>query len=383
METLHPRSDSEYFRNFEDFARPATAAKPHALDRPRRPRWTTLAFLGVLVAVLAACSGPADESASSTESAVTGGRWTLSSDALTAGAKVRLTYEGAVKWTGASACGGKLLPGSKVVGGYLMDHFKVITSVGGYACRRNTANTSQMSVHGTGRALDVMVPEAGGAANSAQGDKIANWLVKNAQSIGVDLIIWNRSIWRANGTNASVYGGPIPHTDHVHVELTSEAAKHTTQWFGGEVAGDPDSGSQPDETNPNGTDPELDAATPPVTPHPDAAPPKDAGKDAAPVTPPGEPDAAPTTTPGDGTSEPPVPAPSTGLEVPGDEPGEKNSLPNHPTRPSVHDDGAPTPNSGCSAAPGSQAPTRPLGAGLALMLGLGAWLRRRRARRHD
>ena len=383
--TRHRRFGLVNSNGFADIGRSVPPAPRGDLDRWGGQRWTSLVALALLVALIAACSGPADEGASSsTDALATGGRWTLPSDVLSVGAKVRLTYEGAPKWTSAAACGGKLLPGGKVLGGYLMDHYPIITSVGGYSCRRNTANTSQMSVHGTGRALDVMVSEVGGVANSAQGDKIANWLVENAQSIGVDLIIWNRSIWRANGTNASAYRGPIPHTDHLHVELTSAASAKTKQWFADGSGVAADEGAAPDETETadGGADPAPQDPTtpPPADPVPAPADPADdaGAQDPTPVDPPAanEPDASPPAKTNVNSDLLPPKSASADTDSAGDTPGETNSLPDHPARSSP--DAKTTPNAGCSAAPGPRGPTRTRGASLALMLGLAAWLRRRR-----
>jgi MYXO-CTERM domain-containing protein len=323
------------------------------------------------VGLLAACSGT-DEKSDSTGSALAqSGRWTLPSAVRLAGAKVRLTYDDAPAWTNAKACGGKLKPGGRVLGEYLMDRFAAVTSVGGYSCRQNTANKSKMSVHGTGRALDVFVPKIGGAADNGQGDKVANWLVENAQEIGVQLVIWDRSIWRANGTNDAAYGGPHPHDDHLHVELTTEAAAQLTLWFddNGDAGTDDDAGMDTDadtDTDPD-TDPDTDDAS--TTPEPDAAPPpvKDAGAPDV-VAPPPPPVEAPDAAMIPGTLEPEPES-----EQPDDAPGETDSLPNRPARTS---DPA-SANAGCSTAP-ARGPTRSVGAGLALMLGLGAWLRRKR-----
>jgi MYXO-CTERM domain-containing protein len=380
VQPLHPRLDGNKPSNSSDL--PIRVAGD--LDRRRGARWIAAAGLLLLVGVVAACSGKGDDTDSSA-SAVTSGRWALPTDVLAVGAKVRLTYDEAPEWTTAKACGGKLRPGGHVLGEYLMDHFAIISSVGGYSCRRNTADRSRMSVHGTGRALDVFIPMVKGAANNAQGDKVANWLVKNAQSVGVQLIIWDRSMWRANGTNDVPYGGPVPHIDHIHVELTNEAAAQKTTWF--EDNGDGGDGSvdsgDPDATDvDSGTDDDDDAGTG-TTPRPDAAapPPKDAGtKDSAPTTPPpaDEPDAAEPTTPEQPPATDPSSDPSTSGTL-GDEPGETNSLPDRPESrktPSAADD-APADSGGCSAAPGSR-PTNTLLGGLGLMLGLGAWLRRRK-----
>ena len=49
----------------------------------------------------------------------------------------------------------------------------------------NTANAREMSVHGTGRAIDVMIPPVRrGVANAAVGDPIAHWLIRNASDVG-------------------------------------------------------------------------------------------------------------------------------------------------------------------------------------------------------
>ena len=161
------------------------------------------------MAVAAACSAPGESSASSESALAESGRWALPSAVLATGKTVRVAYDDAPKWTGSAACGGKLKPGGHKLGEYLLDHFAVVSSVGGYACRRNTADASRMSVHGTGRALDVFIPMAGGSADNGQGDKVANWLVMHSQQIGVQLVIWDHSIWRANGTNDARTAGPI------------------------------------------------------------------------------------------------------------------------------------------------------------------------------
>ncbi|MEZ4464481.1 MAG: hypothetical protein R3F43_08225 [bacterium] len=69
----------------------------------------------------------------------------------------------------------------------------------GYACRQ-IRGSSGMSVHGTGRALDIFVPLSGGAADNDLGDPIANWLVEHAE-IGVQLI-WDRTIWSGSRSPA-------------------------------------------------------------------------------------------------------------------------------------------------------------------------------------
>lgn len=242
-----------------------------------------LLAVGLVASAIAGCSG--DDLLGSESSEIAGERtWRLSPDAIAAGRVVRVTYDSAPAWRGQAACSGSLRDGTRVLGEFLSDRYDAIDTVGGYACRRNTADSSRMSVHGTGRALDLMIPKRGGGADSARGDIIANWLVMNAQRIGVQLIIWNRTVWRSNGTNAGPYSGPHPHDDHIHVEITNVAARKGTPWFAS--MDDGDGGIVDGSIMIDGaTDDDDDDAS--TTPRPDASkPPKDAGmKDSGSVTP--------------------------------------------------------------------------------------------------
>ena len=386
LQAVNPAKSPTFLQRVRSLARAS-------LDRRSFRSWIALVSLTVLVVLLAACSAQ-DDGAASTDSALgVKGRWSPPSDVLAVGAKVRVAYEDAPKWTGTAACGGKLKAGGHKLGEYLLDHFSDVSSVGGYACRRNTADSSRMSVHGTGRALDVFIPTANGAADNTKGDKVANWLVTHAQRIGVQLVIWDHSIWRANGTNDAVYGGPVPHIDHIHVELTNAASALSTPWFS-----DPSDGadaSTTTTTDDGGTD--DDATTDGGVAADGGAPSTDAGttsasdagstKDAAPGDPANDdgaqdpPDADVAAPPSTGSLDPA--APSDGLASAADDPGETNSLPDVPA--SKHRSSATTyaesmPNSGCSAAP--RAPLHHAGGSLALVLGLAgviaARLRRKR-----
>jgi hypothetical protein len=87
----------------------------------------------------------------------------------------------------------------------------------GFNCRPNTARPSEMSVHGTGRAVDFYPPD------KATGDQVAELCVVNQQRWGVQLVIWFRNDWMcADGWTD--YSGPNPHEDHLHIEQTIEAA---------------------------------------------------------------------------------------------------------------------------------------------------------------
>ncbi|WNG27301.1 hypothetical protein F0U62_27250 [Cystobacter fuscus] len=163
------------------------------------------------------------------QSVAIAGRWAPPSDVLNAGASQYMPYEGPP-----AVCAGGLLPGTREIGDWIRQHFPQATSYGGYACRGNTADPSVLSIHAAGRALDVFVPLSGGAADNTKGDAIGNHLIKNARYMGVLYIIWDQAQWSgsASGTKMSAYTGPNPHTDHLHVEFSTAAARdRATQFF--------------------------------------------------------------------------------------------------------------------------------------------------------
>lgn len=166
-----------------------------------------------------------------TESGISvAGRWKLPADVRAAGARARVSYDDGPAWN-SRLCAGGLRSGTQKLRAHLDQKFPDITSLQGYACRANTANTSRMSIHGTGRALDIFIPRSGSAADNTKGDKVANYLVANAQELQIQYMIWDRTQWRANGSNDAAYTGPNPHTDHLHVEITEEAASRNAPWY--------------------------------------------------------------------------------------------------------------------------------------------------------
>ena len=161
------------------------------------------------------------------------GGWVIPPEVRAIGDQQNVPYTGAGAWAGGANCGGGLLAGTREVGDYVKVKFAGVSGYGGYACRPNTANKAQLSVHGTGRAIDIMIPMKAGDADNATGDRIANYLVQNAKAIGVQFIIWDRNDWGASRALPKLrsYGGPNPHKDHIHVELTPAGARRMTEWF--------------------------------------------------------------------------------------------------------------------------------------------------------
>ncbi len=164
------------------------------------------------------------------------GPWDIPADVLAIGDTQYVSYTGAGPWVGESGCGGSLLAGTAQLRDWLLVAFPQVRSIGGYSCRAIVGDSSTMSVHATGRALDIMLPLDGGEADNDLGDPIGEWLIEHAEEIGIQYIIWDRWTWsasRAAGSKERSYGGAHPHHDHLHVELSPEAAAMRTPWFSG------------------------------------------------------------------------------------------------------------------------------------------------------
>ncbi len=163
-------------------------------------------------------------------------RWAIPPEVAAAGDQQDVSYTGAGAWHGSSSCAGGLLSGTAEFKNFILASFPQVSEVGGYNCRSIVGNSSRMSVHGTGRAIDIHIPTINGNADNAAGDPIGNWLIANAEAIGVQYIIWDRTQWtasRPDGSKSRRYGGAHPHNDHLHVELSPSGGLGNTDWFDG------------------------------------------------------------------------------------------------------------------------------------------------------
>jgi len=159
------------------------------------------------------------------------GRWQPSADVLAVGDTQQVTYNSAPAWDDGSNCSGGATDGALTLRDHLLGYFPQIASVGIYNCRV-IAGTNSMSLHGVGRALDVMIPTVGGDADNDLGDPIAAWLIENAAAIGMQTIIWDHRIWRVTyDPRIHEYTGSNPHVDHLHVEINVAAGNENQPWF--------------------------------------------------------------------------------------------------------------------------------------------------------
>jgi hypothetical protein len=149
------------------------------------------------------------------------GRWQPPAGARPVG------YDAAPRWKSDGSSCRKLLPGTEALRRKINATYSGVNATPPYNCRPQRNNPNVTSVHGIGRAIDIMIPMQGGKANRRVGDPVANYLAKNAKSLGVQYIIWDRTSWGATYPNGKLYSAykTIPHADHIHVELDLDGAK--------------------------------------------------------------------------------------------------------------------------------------------------------------
>jgi hypothetical protein len=144
-------------------------------------------------------------------------------------------YDDAAAWAGGKNCSGGFTVGAKRLQDWLRAMYGP-QKIQGYSCRPNTADRSKTSIHGVGRASDWFR----NAGNSAQAAQVANFIQRmsanraaQARAMGVQYWIWNRNQYQVknSGVVRSRYGGPNPHTDHVHIEQNLAGSRLQTSYW--------------------------------------------------------------------------------------------------------------------------------------------------------
>lgn len=134
-------------------------------------------------------------------------------------------------WQGARSCTGSVAPGARVFLAWALENFAPPMRSGGIYNCRTVVGGSTTSIHGEGRAIDLMLPTSGGRPteeSKAIGYEIVELLGRNGLELGIQCIIWDRTIWSALSPNGRVYTGTHPHYDHLHIELDRNAAQTLT-----------------------------------------------------------------------------------------------------------------------------------------------------------
>lgn len=132
----------------------------------------------------------------------------------------------AVTYDPATFDAGKASSGARELMAYALAAYPTASNLGIYA-PRDQRGSAALSVHAEGRAIDVGFPYAGAAGNP-EGLALADVLVAHHEALGVQCVIYARRIWSTQRPTWRTYGGTDPHTGHVHIELTRQAAAGLT-----------------------------------------------------------------------------------------------------------------------------------------------------------
>ncbi len=144
-------------------------------------------------------------------------------------------------WEGALRCTGGPEPGARALLAWLLERYPTGRSLGIYNCR-DVRGGSARSLHSEGRAVDYGMPMVNGRG-SPTGHEIVRRLGAHGARLGLQALIYDRVIWSARSPNGRPYTGQAPHYDHLHIELTRQAASSMTlSTFRAVLGGDGKSG---------------------------------------------------------------------------------------------------------------------------------------------
>lgn len=132
-------------------------------------------------------------------------------------------YRGA--YVAAGPCTGGPQPGARALMSWFLGAYGPRGGLNGgiYNCRP-IAGTAEPSTHGEGRADDLMT------GGTDWGRSLAQWLVDYSADLGVQLVIHDGRYWSCLHPDAGwlPYHGINPHREHIHAELTWDAARNLT-----------------------------------------------------------------------------------------------------------------------------------------------------------
>lgn len=129
-------------------------------------------------------------------------------------------YDKAVHCTGGPA------KGTVALAAGIMERHESVRSLGIYNCRPVRGGKTN-SIHGEGRAFDAGLKAVPGKRTAA-GQVLLDDLLPHAVALGIQCLIYARTIWSPASPNGRPYGGVAPHWDHAHIEMTREAAASLT-----------------------------------------------------------------------------------------------------------------------------------------------------------
>jgi len=118
--------------------------------------------------------------------------------------------------------------GTRALWDWLRSQYPGLFTFGGiYVCRPVRGTTTTYSIHAEGRALDAMIAPVGGKGDP-RGRGVVLRLGAKGRELGLQSVIFDRTIWSAKSPSGRVYNGVHPHYDHLHLEQTRTAAANLT-----------------------------------------------------------------------------------------------------------------------------------------------------------
>jgi len=129
-------------------------------------------------------------------------------------------------WQGAGPCARGPQPGAVALRNFMLGRYPEARDGGIYNCR-SVRGSSVPSIHGEGRAWDMMLPVVAGRGHP-RGHEAVRELGAHGRRLGIQTIIFDRTIWSARSPSGRPYTGVHPHYDHLHIELTREAGRTLT-----------------------------------------------------------------------------------------------------------------------------------------------------------
>lgn len=152
---------------------------------------------------------------------------------------------------------GGIRPGAKVLQRAILGRYPDAYDLGIYNPRDVCGNPwpgwrCSGSMHADGRAGDDGFPTRGHPDGHPAGHALAAELVRLAEALGIQEVIWARRIWTAKVPRWRPYSGRSSHLDHVHWTITLAAAAALTaekvaRIFAGSIITPPDPLPPPEE----------------------------------------------------------------------------------------------------------------------------------------
>lgn len=130
-------------------------------------------------------------------------------------------------WQSASRCSGGAAPGLKEFWLWIDANYPTLFKNGGIYNCRPVRGSSTMSIHSEGRAIDLMIRPLNGKGDP-RGRKLVEVLGEHGKALGIQAIIFDRTIWTAKSPQGRPYKGVHPHYDHLHVEFDKASSKSLT-----------------------------------------------------------------------------------------------------------------------------------------------------------